>query len=243
MNLILMILGAVLVAVLIAYVIVKFLPLNLRWIPSILLLALAIFLGYQIYGGIMEPIKFNKEKVVKYAEVVNSLKIIRDAEVKYYEVYGKYTKDKSGLIQFIDTAQLALTETKTIVEQVNKGGGIIVDEEKRVTDTIGYEPVIKYFKNRDYKNMFKVPGVPNTEFELEIGEVEKVQGLMQPTFRARTPKRGILDGMNESLVKQELEAIETDQIKGEYVSVGSLEEVTTGGNWPPSYDRKIADKE
>ena len=47
----------------------------------------------------------------------------------------------------------------------------------------------------------------------------------------------------ESLLKQELEAIETDQIKGEYVSVGSLEEVTTGGNWPPSYDRKIADKE
>ena len=243
MNLILMILGAVLVAVLIAYVIVKFLPLNLRWIPSILLLVLAGFLGYQIYGGIMEPIKFNEKKVVKYAEVVNSLKIIRDAEVKYYEVYGKYTKDKAGLIQFVDTAQLALTETKTIVEQVNKGGGIIVDEEKRVTDTIGYEPVIKYFKDRDYKNMFKVPGVPNTEFELEVGEVEKVQGLMQPTFRARTPKRGILEGMNESLVKQELEAIETDQIKGEYVSVGSLEEVTTGGNWPPSYDRKIADKE
>jgi len=243
MNLILMILGAVLVAVLVAYVIVKFLPLNLRWIPSILLLALAIFLGFQIYGGIMEPIKFNEQKVVKYAKVVNSLKIIRDAEVKYYEVYGKYTKDKAGLIQFIDTAQLALTETKTIVEQVNKGGGIIVDEEKRVTDTIGYEPVIKYFRDRDYKTMFNVPGVPNTEFELEIGEVEKVPGLMQPTFRARTPKRGILDGMNESLVKQELEAIETDQIKGEYVSVGSLEEVTTGGNWPPSYDRKIANKE
>ena len=243
MNLILMILGAVLVAVLVAYVIVKFLPLNLRWIPSILLLALAIFLGFQIYDGIMKPIKFNEQKVVKYAKVVNSLKIIRDAEVKYYEVYGKYTKDKAGLIQFIDTAQLALTETKTIVEQVNKGGGIIVDEEKRVTDTIGYEPVIKYFRDRDYKTMFNVPGVPNTEFELEIGEVEKVPGLMQPTFRARTPKRGILDGMNESLVKQELEAIETDQIKGEYVSVGSLEEVTTGGNWPPSYDRKIADKE
>ena len=243
MNLILMILGAVIVAVLIAYVIVKFLPLNLRWLPSILLLVLAGFLGWKIYGGIMEPIQFNEEKVVKYAGVVNSLKIIRDAEVKYYEVNGKYTNDKVGLIQFIDTAQLALTETKTIVEKVNKGGGVIVDEEKRVTDTIGYEPVIKYFKNKDYKSMFKVPGVANTEFELEIGEVEKIQGLMQPTFRARTPKRGILEGMNESLVKQEIEAIETDQIKGEYVSVGSLEEVTTGGNWPPSYDRKVAKKD
>lgn len=243
MSLILMILGAVIAAVLIAFVIVKYLPLNLRWIPSVLLLILAIFLGWKIYGGIMEPIKFNKEKVVRYADVVKSLKIIRDAEVKYYEVNGKYTKDKAGLIQFVDTAKLALTETKTIVEQVNKGGGIIIDEERRVTDTIGYEPVLKYFTDRDYKNMFKVPGVEGTEFELEIGEVEKVQGLIVPTFRARTPKKGVLDGMNNSLVKQELEAIESDQIKGEYVSVGSLEEVTSGGNWPPKYDKGSAKKE
>ncbi|MBU3012238.1 hypothetical protein KO506_12545 [Polaribacter vadi] len=238
MNLILMIIGAVLVSVLIAFIIVKYLPLKLRWLPSILLLVLAIFLGVKIYDGIMEPIKFAKEKVEKYNPVIKSLKIIRDAEVKFYEVNGVYTKDKAGLIKFIDTAQLALTETKTIVEQVNKGGGIIVPEEKRVTDTIGYEPVLKYFKDRDYNNMFKVPGVEGTEFELEVGSVEKVQGLVVPTFRARTPKTGILKGMNKSLIKQELEAIESVQIKGEYVSVGSLEEVSTGGNWPPSYDRK-----
>ncbi|PQJ78743.1 hypothetical protein [Polaribacter porphyrae] len=238
MNLLLMILGAVIVAVLIAFLIVKYLPLKLRWLPSVLLLLVAIFLGVKIYDGIMEPIKFEKEKVKKYVGVVESLKIIRDAQVKYFEVTGKYTKDKAGLINFVTNDSIALTETKTIVEQENKGGGIIVDVEKRVTDTIGYEPVLKYFKDRDYKNMFKVPGVEGAEFELEIGEVEKVQGLVVPTFRARTPKKGILDGMNVSLIKQELEAVETNQIKGEYVSVGSLEEVSTGGNWPPSYDRK-----
>lgn len=238
-----MILGAVLVAVLLAFVIVKYLPLKLRWIPSILLLVLAVFLGIKIYDGIMEPIQFNKEKVKKYAPVVEKLKIIRDAEVKFFEKYGRYTKNKALIIRFIDSAQLALTETKTIVEQENRGGGVIVDVEKRVTDTIGYEPVLKYFKDRDYKNMFKVPGVEGVEFEIEVGQVEKVQGLVVPTFMARTPKKGILDGMNISLVKQELEAVETDQIKGEYVSVGSLEEVTTGGNWPPSYDKRGEKKE
>jgi len=241
MSLILMIVGAVLVAVLIAYVIVKYLPLKLRWIPSVLLLLLAIFLGVKIFNGIMQPILFAEEKVERYKPVIKSLKIIRDAEVKYYEVTGKYTKDKAGLVQFIDTAQLALTETKTIVQTVNKGSKwapIMVEEEVRVTDTIGFEPVLKYFKDRAYKTMFKVPGVEGTEFELEIGEVEKVQGLIVPTFRARTPKEGVLKGMNKSLVKQELEAMESIQIKGEYVSVGSLEEVSTGGNWPPSYDRK-----
>lgn len=238
MSLLLMIIGAVLVAVLVAFIIVKYLPLKLRWLPSILLLLLAIFLSVKIYDGVMEPINFNKEKVVRFANVIKNLKIIRDAEVKYYEVNGIYTKNKDSLIYFVTNDSIALTETKTEVVKQNMGGGVIVDKEVRVVDTTGYESVLKYFKDIDYKNMFKVPGVENTEFELEIGEVEKVQGLVVPTFRARTPKKGILEGLSEALIKQELEAIETDQIKGEYVSVGSLEEVTSGGNWPPSYDRK-----
>ena len=242
MGLIGMILAAVLVAVILAIVIVKFLPLKLRWIASLLLLFLSIFLGYKIYMGIMEPINFNKDKVKRYAPVIKKLKIIRDAEIKFNEATGNYTADKNILIQFIDSAKLALTNTKTIVEKVNRGGGIIDEVEVRVTDTIGYEPVLKYFKDRDYKNMFKVTG-SDKEFELETGTVEKIPGLVVPTFRARTSKETLLKGMNESLVKQELEAIATDQIKGEYVSVGSLEEVTTGGNWPPSYDKKGENKE
>ena len=243
MNLILMIIGAILAAVATAFVVVKYLPLKLRWIPSVILLLLAIFLGLKIYDGILEPIKFNEEKIEKFSVVVDNLKIIRDAEVKYYEVNSQYTNDKAGLINFINTARLAITETKTIVEQINKGGGVIIDEEKRVTDTIGYEPVLKYFKDRNFKDMFKVPGTDGVEFEIEIGSVEKVPGLVVATFRARTPKKAILAGMNESLLKQEIEAVENDQIKGEFVSVGSLEEVTTGGNWPPAYDKKDRAKE
>ena len=238
-----MILGAVLVAVLLAFAIVKYLPLNLRWIPSIVMLLLAVFLGFKIYNGIMEPIEFSKTKVKKYAPVVENLKIIRDAEVKFFEKNGKYTENKALLIKFIEEAKLALTETRTVIDKINKGGGIIVDVERRVTDTIGYEPVLKYFEGRDFKNMFKVPGVEGAEFELEIGEVEKVQGLIVSTFMARTPKKAILAGMSESLVKQELEVIQTDQIKGEYISVGSLEEVTSGGNWPPSYDKPSEKKQ
>jgi len=237
-----MILAAVLVAVLLAIVVVKYLPLKFRWIASSLLLLLTVFLVFKIYNGIMEPINFNKKKVAKFAKVVKSLKIIRDAEVKHFEVTGKYTNDKAGLIQFIDSAQLALTETKDTIIKVNKGGGIIDDVTKRKKDTIGYEPVLKYFDGRDYKNMFKVPGVEGKEFDIVISTVEKVQGLVVPTFYVKTEKIDILKGMSKSLVKQELEAIATDQIKGEFVSVGSLEEVSTGGNWPPSYDKQERDK-
>jgi len=192
MELLGLILAAVLVAVLIAIVIVKYLPLKLRWIASLLLLVLASFLVFKIYSGIMEPINFNKEKVGKYAKVVENLKIIRDAQVKHFEVTGRYTANKDRLISFIDTAKLALTETRTEIVKENRGGGIVVDKEIRVTDTIGYEPVSKYFTDRNYKEMFNVPGVPGKEFEIQVGSVEKVQGLVVPTFLVRTEKKDIL---------------------------------------------------
>ena len=237
-----MILAAVVVAVLLAYIIVKFVPLKMRWLVSLLLLAVSIFLGVKIYQGIMAPIKFDIEKKKRYSKVINNLRLIRDAEVKYNEVYGTYTKDKNALITFIENGKLPITETKNITVKENRGGGIYVDVSKRKVDTIGYEAVLKQFKGKDYKNMFKVPGT-NKEFTIETGKVEKVAGLEVPTFVVKTDKSSILTGMDPSLVKQELEAVTTDEIKGESISVGSLEEVSSGGNWPPSYDKiSIAEK-
>ena len=108
----------------------------------------------------MKPIQFHKNKTVVYEKVINQLKIIRDGQIAHKQVTGKYSKNINSLVQFIDTAQLALTNTTTVVEKVNKGTKwqpIMVDVEKRVTDTIGYEPVVSKFTGRDYQNMAKVP--------------------------------------------------------------------------------------
>lgn len=231
-----MILAAVVVAILLAVIIVKFVPLKMRWLISILLLAATVLLVVKIYGGIMEPIHFAKEKEVRFAKVIKNLKLIRDAEVKYKDVYRTYTNSKDSLINFIENGQLALVETKNIEEKVDRGGGIFITVSKKQIDTIGYEPVAKYFEGKDYKNMFSIPGT-DKQFEIATSEVEKVAGLLVPVFEVKADKTSILKGMSTSLVKQELEALETDQIKGAYVSVGSLNEVTTGGNWPPSYDK------
>ncbi|WP_435262839.1 hypothetical protein [Tenacibaculum sp. nBUS_03] len=239
MNLLLIILAAVIVAFLLAVLIVKFVPLKMRWLVSILLLVATIFLGYKIYGGIMEPIKFDKDKKVRYAKVIKSLKLIRDAQVKYKEAKGIYAKDKNVLINFIQSDSLAITETKNIEKEVDRGGGIKVKVSEKVVDTIDYEPVLKHFKGKDFQNMFNVPGT-DKQFELATDKIEKVPGLFVPVFEAKIDKKPVLAGLNSSLVKIELEAIETDQVKGPYVSVGSLTEVTTGGNWPPFYDKANA---
>lgn len=243
---ILTIIGAIAVAVGLAFVIVKYLPLKLRWVASLTLLLLAIFLGWKIYDGVMSPIKFNKQKVVRFAKVIDNLKIIRDAEIAYYEVTGKYTASQDTLISFIDTAQRAIVEFRDTVYKVNKGTKwqpLWDDVEKRVKDTIGYEDILTQFKDRPYKAMFTVPGTDNKKFDLQVSAVERIAGLMVPVFEAKTDKESILKGLDRSLVKQELEAVTADQIKGEFVSVGSLSEVSTGGNWPPSYDKADAKKD
>jgi len=235
MNLLLMILAAVVVAILLAFLIVKFIPLKLRGLVSILLLLAAGYLGYLIYQGIMEPIRFAQDKKVRYAKVIDNLKLIRDAQVNFKESKRRYSKSKDELISFIEKDSLPIIETYSKDTVVNVGGGITKETSIKKTRITGYDQVIDKFTGKDYKNMFKVPGT-DKEFTIETGQIEKVAGLMVPVFQAKVDKESILAGMNPSLVKQELEAQETDQIKGAYVSVGSLEEITTGGNWPPSYD-------
>jgi len=231
---ILIIIAAILLVAFFAYLIVNKVPKKLRPIISIILWILIIFLGYNIYQGIMGPIKFNKEKKVRYAKVIDNLKIIRDAEIAYREVTGNFTDKPANLVQFIDTAKFAITETRNIVVTEQRGA-ISVEVEKRVVDTVGYKDVRADFVGRDYKNMFKVPGT-DSQFEIKTGFVEKVQGIKAPVFEAKVDKAVVLGGLPKSLISQEKEALGGPEVRGEFISVGSLDDVKTSGNWPPSYD-------
>ena len=166
--------------------------------------------------------------------VIENLKIIRDAEVAHKEVTGNFTDKPANLISFIDTAKFAITETKNIVVTEQRGA-ISVDVEKRITDTIGFKDVRASFAGRDYKNMFKVPNT-DAQFEIKTGWVEKVQGVKAPVFEARVDKAIVLEGLNKDLMRMEKESLGGAEVSGAYISVGSLENVNTSGNWPPSYD-------
>ena len=240
----LIIIAAIIVVGLLAYLIVNKIPKGARPVISILLWLLIGFLGYSIFQSIMGPIKFNKAKVSRYGKAIKNLKMIRDAEVAHKEVTGKFTKNKQGLIQFIDTAKFAVTEVKNIVVDEDKGGGIVIQVEKRVVDTIGFKDVRASFAGRDYKNMFNVPGT-DAQFSLETGFVEKLEGIKASVFEAKIDKGVILKGLNKDLIRQEKESLGGSEVKGEFISVGSLEDVKVSGNWPPSYDTakdKVKDK-
>jgi hypothetical protein len=233
---ILIIIAGILVTALLAYAIVNHIPRKFHWIISILLIALAVLLVYKINFEIRKPIKFNKEKKVRYSKVISNMKILRDAEVAHKKVTGNYTANGENLIQFIDTAKFALTQIRNVPKTINLGGGITKEIEERVVDTIGYEDVRASFVGRDYKNMLEIPGT-DEKFKIEIGVVEKIVGLTAPVFEIKVDKALILKGMDINLVKQEKEAIGGEEVRGEFIRVGSLTEVSEDGNWPPSYDK------
>lgn len=233
----LIIIASIVVTGFLAYAIVNFIPRKFHWTISIVLIALAAFLAYKINFEIQKPIQFNKEKKVRYAKVINNLKILRDAEIAHKKVTGNYTADGEALIQFIDTAQFALTQIRNVPKTINVGGGITKEIEIRVVDTIGYEPVKTQFLGLDYKNMLRIPGT-DQQFKIEIGEIEKIAGLKASVFEIKVDKALILEGMDFNLINQEREAIGGEEIRGEFIRVGSLGEVSEDGNWPPSYDNR-----
>ncbi|MDJ0646246.1 MAG: hypothetical protein QNJ57_09730 [Flavobacteriaceae bacterium] len=235
---VLIIIVAILIAAGLAYFIVNKTNKGTRLIVSVLLWLVIAFLGYKIYDGIMSPIEFNKEKKARYAKVIDRLKIIRDAQVDHKTVTGDYAKKFDQLVAFIDTAKFAVTETKNIIKTVNKGttySPIMIEVEERQVDTIGFKAVKDSYAERDYKNMAKVPEA-DINFSLETGYVEKVQGIKSPVFQAKVDKGVILVGLDRNLIKQEKEAFGGPEVSGEFISVGSLDDVKVNGNWPPFYD-------
>jgi len=212
----------------------------MKLIIQLVLWIVIIFLGYLVFDSIYQPIKFNEVKEARYAKVIENLRDIRAAELAHRQVTGRFEGNWDNLIRFIDTAQFTLTQRRdTTVKDLEymKTYGVDRNKEIVVIDTLGYKSVKdSLFGGTDrYKNMMMVPikGV-DQKFELKAGTVEK-SGSRIPVFEARVPKEVILFDQDKDLVNQEKQIVGVDDVNGPFISVGSMEEVNTSGNWPKIY--------
>jgi len=224
----------------VAKFIINYIPRKFHWIISLLLLGTSILLGYLIYTSIEDDIKFHEEKRVRYAKVIDQLKIIRDAENAYKQGKGAYTSDYEKLIAFIKNDSIAITQSIEDFEEVEERGVMVKKSFKRV-DTLGYTMVIENFKDVNFEDMMDVPGT-DKQFDLQSGFVTKgISERKVPVFEAKVLKSDVLVGMKDKLIAQESTAIAMDEVRGKYISVGTLEDVKDNGNWPPMYDVENTD--
>ncbi|MDO1511708.1 hypothetical protein Q2T41_03390 [Maribacter confluentis] len=213
----------------------------MKTIIQIVLWVGCIALGYLIYNSITGPIKFKEVKQERYAQVVAKLKDIRNSQEAYKTVNGKYANDFNSLIRFIDTGKYIITQQRdSSFMEFDKTYQIDLLKEVKIIDTLGFVSVKDSLFKTDnrYKSLMDVPTAPNGEkFEMKAGYVEK-SGYKAPVFEAKVDKDVILYDQPKDLLTREKAAISVEEVNGPSIKVGSMEEVSTSGNWPPVYDKK-----
>ena len=152
----------------------------MRLVIQLLLWAVIAFLAWLTFDAVYRPIQFNKVKEQRYPKVIENLKDIRAAELAHKEIIGTFQGDFDKLVQFIDTAEFAITQrrdTTVLDEEYKKNYGVDEYIEKILIDTLDFVSVKDslYKGNRDrYTSMINIPikGV-DAKIELEAGSIQK----------------------------------------------------------------------
>ncbi|MGH1385532.1 hypothetical protein [Kordia sp.] len=233
---------ALIVAIGLLFLIEKVIPRKLRSIFSIVFLAASVFFGYQIYASIMAPVKFKKEKIARYSEVINNLKDIRNAQSAHKTITGgQYAKNFAELENFIETAEFAIVEKRdSSFVYFDKTYKIDKQRDTVIIDTLGFRPVKdSLFKNSTrYKTMKYVPFAKSDKetFKMEVIDSVVINKYTASVFKVSVAKDVILHDLDKDLLKQEKRVISVDEVDGSHIFVGSLDKVSDSGNWPTSYE-------
>ncbi len=189
---------------------------------KVVLYAVSLVLAYLIYLSVMAPINFNKIREERFSTVIKKLKDIRDAQVAYKTVNGKFASDFETLIAFVDTGVYTITQQKdSSFMRYNRAYRIDMQVDTVVVDTLGTIAVKdSLFKSdNSYKNLFAVPYAQNGErFEMKADIVNK-QGFDAPVFMASVKKDVVLYDQPKDLLSRENAHNSIEEVNGTTIKV------------------------
>ncbi|WP_299126114.1 hypothetical protein [uncultured Winogradskyella sp.] len=230
----------ILLTIAIVWLIDKFVPKKMKPLIHLVLWAIIIFLSYSTFMSVYQEIKFNKLKVERYKKVIDRLIDIRDSELAYKDVHGKYTDNFDSLISFVENGKVPIKQRRDTlvldVERTAAFGGVETFKTLTIIDTLSFYSVKdSIFGGSDrYKTMMNVGvGKEGAKFVLKAGELEEI-----PVFEASVEKAVILNDQEKYLIEKENQVVSVDGVNGSRLTVGSMEEVFTKGNWPKTYTTK-----
>ena len=223
-----------------------------KTIVSILLLFVIAGLAYAIVRSIQQPVNFNKAVKAREAVGIQRMKDIRDLQVAYKSVHGKFASTIDSLILFYNTGKMdvllqvgshddSLAVANT--EALRKANKKITQEElyqrylngEQVIATLKTTLNVKdtLFRSRtnfvpDSLKYIPFSGKQLTEMEATI---KKVSGVDVPLFEARMPYKKLLKGLDNQL-RINLDAEKRAQNRYEGLQVGSISAPNNNaGNW------------
>ena len=208
-------------------------------------------LTYALVASIMEPVHFEKHREYRKGIAVQRLKDIRELQVAYKNVNGKYTADVDSLIMFYKDGKMkvvmqigsqddsvAVANTKALKKRkprikpeemlklYNEGQSLVFKSENEVAvkDTL--------FNDRENFIVDSLAFIPFCGDSIIMAStVKKVSGVNVPLFEASMPYKSLLKGLNNQL-RINLDAQCEDQGKYKGLQVGSISAPNNNaGNW------------
>lgn len=221
-------------------------------LTGVLLPVAIVALAYFTVASVMEPINFNKAKSAREKVAIQQLKDIRDLQVAFKSVYGRYTSSFDSLAAFYNDGKikvvmkvgsmddsLAVVNTKNLkkrnpkitaaqmLELVAQGQRLVFTTESEipVRDTL--------FLHRDDFNAAALGVIPFSEgAPVEMtSTIRRVSGVNVPLFEAAIPYKQLLKGLDNQLrINLDDERVKSDRYPG--LKVGSVSAPNNNaGNW------------
>ncbi|MCS6981255.1 MAG: hypothetical protein N2110_06220 [Flavobacteriales bacterium] len=181
----------------------------------------SIFLAYSNYSSIQNDIRYEKEWRYRYEKVKQRLEKIREAQLAYREVNGKYCNNFEDLIHFLRTANIRVV--MKIGDDEDTLAMLSKDKSRWRRDTV-WRPVLgNKFKPADYPldSLRYVPFGDTSRFVINAGFIGTEEEKM-PVFETYAHFKVFLSDLAEKYDKQ---------IPDSVIRVGSMVEPTTNGNW------------
>jgi len=200
---------------------------------QVALLVVVVFLGYKVYDSIMEPVRYKKATTDREKIIIEKLNQIKELEIQYKKLNGKYAGSFDTLVDFYLNDQMPLVFKSgavpdTLTEDQALEMGIIT----RDTTLIAIkDTLLKDVENFDINKLVLVPFTHGkVNFELERGTVKRAN-FDVPVFEVRCYKKDYLAGIKEQDLLQNDLLIMSEDDKFPGLKLGSLTEPSTDGNW------------
>lgn len=173
---------------------------------NIVFAVIILILAYFLIESIMEPIRFNREKDRRQEAIKERLIDIRTAQETYKAVKNRYTGSFDTLIFFLKNDSLPLVfKTGSLTDEMIADG--ITSEKEAVKkglisrDTT-YIPVRDsiFYKGYGLDSLRFVPGMKNTEFQMESARVMTTSMVLVNVFEAYVLNDVFLKDLDRQLV-------------------------------------------
>lgn len=217
-----------------------------------------VLLVWAIVASVMEPVNFNKHRAYRESVAIQRLKDIRDLQVAYKNVNGRYASTLDSLKLFYNEGKmkitmsvgskddsLAMAHTDQIKKKYRNLKGDKLTEKMLELYQAGDQNLVfqvvteipvkdTVLKNRTDFNVDEISVIPFSGGDTVIMEstIKTVSGVKVPLFEASMPFKSLLKGLEPEQLRINLDAEREDQGKYKGLQVGSISAPNNNaGNW------------